>query len=214
MKQKHIIPIFPLSAVLFPYTLMPLHIFEDRYKELISDISASDGLFGIVYSSGNSFSQVGTLAKYQKTVKSYSDGSTDIITLGKERFHIDHVYEPSPYYTAKVTRVIDTECSNSTEMQDLAEKCIFALDKFVQEIGKAIDLSRLKHLDACELSFVLSATEMLDNHSKQQLLEMLSSRERLDSLLKLIWDRIAQQKAQNLLGAAGFASDQVKYLFN
>jgi Lon protease-like protein len=55
------IPIFPLPLVLMPYELLPLHIFEERYREMLIDIASSNNIFGINYFDGDAQTSVGTV---------------------------------------------------------------------------------------------------------------------------------------------------------
>ncbi|MGD9236544.1 MAG: LON peptidase substrate-binding domain-containing protein, partial [Desulfobacterales bacterium] len=74
MPSETIIPIFPLGLVLLPQMSLPLHIFEDRYKQMINACMANDGVFGIVYFSGKQFETRGCTARIVDILKRYDDG--------------------------------------------------------------------------------------------------------------------------------------------
>src|SRR5688572_4421021 len=103
MSETEIIPLFPLGLVLFPGMILPLHIFEERYKIMISDCLEEKKNFGIVYYTGDNFNMIGCTAKVIKIIKKYEDGRMDIMTEGSQRFHIVEMYEEKPYIEAKVT---------------------------------------------------------------------------------------------------------------
>jgi uncharacterized protein len=112
-----VIPVFPLNAVLLPGMAMPLHIFEPRYRQLVTDVQRGSGpaAFGIVAlrkgttlgrpGSGNAepqFVDVGTLAEILD-VTGYADGASDLLTVGSRRFRIRGlVTEGTPYLRARV----------------------------------------------------------------------------------------------------------------
>lgn len=82
------IPLFPLNIVVFPGETLRLHIFEERYKQMIHDIDLSKKNFGIPCILENKVSTIGTLMQLQEVVKKYDDGKMDIITQGIQPFHI------------------------------------------------------------------------------------------------------------------------------
>jgi|TARA_B110000116_G_scaffold264530_1_gene272485 Lon protease-like protein len=81
--------LFPLSLVSFPTKIVPLHIFEDRYKNLITDCVINKSEFGIVYQNNNSLAEFGCSMKVIEVVKKYSDGRMDVITKGKNIFKLN-----------------------------------------------------------------------------------------------------------------------------
>ena len=86
MTQTHKIPLFPLGLVMLPDMLLPLHIFEDRYKQMILECTGEDKPFGIVLFDGQSIRSVGCMARITKVIKRYDDGRMDIMTRGSQRF--------------------------------------------------------------------------------------------------------------------------------
>ncbi|WP_026809503.1 LON peptidase substrate-binding domain-containing protein [Arenibacter latericius] len=82
------LPMFPLESIFFPGELVHLHIFEDRYKELIRDVKEEDGVFGIpVYISGAI--ALGTEMKLEDIVATYEDGKLDVICSALRVFIIN-----------------------------------------------------------------------------------------------------------------------------
>ena len=77
------INLFPLSLVTFPTKIVPLHIFEERYKVLISECLNNKSEFGIVYQNNNTLAEYGCSMNVLEVVKKYPDGRMDIITKGK-----------------------------------------------------------------------------------------------------------------------------------
>ena len=82
------LPLFPLNLVLLPYELLPLHIFEPRYKKMVRDHIEKDKPFGIILNEGNVVCTKGCRVKVQKVYKKYSNGEYDILVRGVEQFKV------------------------------------------------------------------------------------------------------------------------------
>jgi Lon protease-like protein len=86
------LPIFPLDLVLLPSTPLPLHIFEDRYKEMIAECLENKQAFGVVRAKeDSSVAEMGCSAEILDVAKRYPDGRMDILTRGRERIEIMRV---------------------------------------------------------------------------------------------------------------------------
>jgi Lon protease-like protein len=83
MPVEIIIPLFPLGVVLLPEMILPLHIFEERYKTMIGQCLDQDEEFGIVYFNGKKMEEVGCTARILKVLKRYDDGRMDICHFGQ-----------------------------------------------------------------------------------------------------------------------------------
>lgn len=108
------IPLFPLNIVVFPGEKLNLHIFEPRYKQLITDCMANDGIFGIPPFLKEGVSAIGTEIKVLNIDKEYVAGELDIRTEGIGIFRIDEFYQKLPdkdYAGGKVSPIenIDDE---------------------------------------------------------------------------------------------------------
>ena len=82
------LPLFPLNLVLLPYELLPLHIFEPRYKKMVKDHIEQDKPFGIILNEDNVVCTKGCRVKVQKVYKKYSNGEYDILVKGVEQFKV------------------------------------------------------------------------------------------------------------------------------
>ena len=82
------IPLFPLNLVLLPYELLPLHIFEPRYKKMVKDHIEGKKPFGIILDEDNVVCTKGCRVKIQKVYKKYSNGEYDILVKGVEQFRV------------------------------------------------------------------------------------------------------------------------------
>ena len=82
------LPLFPLNLVLLPFELLPLHIFEPRYKKMVRDHIEDDKPFGIILNENNVVCTKGCRVKVQKVYKKYSNGEYDILVKGVEQFQV------------------------------------------------------------------------------------------------------------------------------
>jgi Lon protease-like protein len=101
-------PQFPLGTVLFPDMVLPLHVFEPRYRAMVAEVLANDGVFGVVLISrghevggGEQRTDLGTTAKVVKA-EQLSDGRWAIITVGVERFKVRKWLPDDPYPIADI----------------------------------------------------------------------------------------------------------------
>ena len=76
------IGLFPLGIVLLPTEQVPLHIFEDRYKELIDECLAEEREFGLVYADDDGLRPVGTLAAVTEVIERFDDGRLNVVVEG------------------------------------------------------------------------------------------------------------------------------------
>ena len=91
------LPLFPLQVVLLPGNGLPLHIFEDRYKEMIADVRRDHTEFGVVLASGEGMSGTGCTASIEQVMREYPDGRMDILTIGRRRFEITSISDERSY---------------------------------------------------------------------------------------------------------------------
>jgi Lon protease-like protein len=89
-----LLPLFPLGLVLVPGELLPLHIFEERYKRLIADCRETGGPFGIVLSREEGLAVVGCTARVGAVLEEFSDGRLNIVVRGGERFRLVELMPP------------------------------------------------------------------------------------------------------------------------
>ena len=80
------IGLFPLELVLLPSERVPLHIFEDRYKELIGECLAEDGEFGLILEDSDGLRQVGTATGVVELIDTFDDGRMNVLVEGRHRF--------------------------------------------------------------------------------------------------------------------------------
>jgi len=93
MSQNILIPMFPLNLLPLPGELVPLHIFEPRYKQLLQDAENHDIAFGIFFSHEINEKRIGSLIKLESVIKRYPTGESDIVVKCTDLFTMDHLYD-------------------------------------------------------------------------------------------------------------------------
>jgi Lon protease-like protein len=198
------IPLFPLpNLVLFPNIVVPLHIFEDRYKLMINACIDRDQTLGIVLlrsgaeeESGESIHRVGVAARVIE-VERLEDGRLNVLCEGESRFRIARFIQEKPYWIGSVHYFEDDERQRETEplYEQVAE-----LYRKVGELGRRVSGAERSELllpeSPVDLSFMVSYVLDLDSEEKQNLLEMTSTAGRLRVLVQHLSDTIQKLEQQ------------------
>src|SRR5262245_54352780 len=106
-----LIPLFPLPVVVFPRTRLPLHVFEERYKEMVGNAIRDESEFGVVLAKDDGIVNAGCTVKVEKVMEMYSDGRMDILTRGQRRFEIVALNEDKAYLQGEVRFFDDDDLS-------------------------------------------------------------------------------------------------------
>jgi Lon protease-like protein len=179
------IPLFPLNVVLMPGAPLPLHIFEERYKQMVNECLERENEFGMVFADESGTRQVGCTAKIVELVERYEDGRMLILVEGSRRFKLNNVLTGKPYYVGEIEYFQDEP---EEDVGPLAEECIALLERVVEaatEGSVGIEIEPPYR----NLSFAIAGRVEFEPEVRQQILELTSEQERL-------------QKVEELLGAA------------
>jgi Lon protease-like protein len=136
------IPLFPLDVVLFPGAALPLHIFEDRYKEMVAGCVDRDEPFGIVRAQIEGLAVIGCTAKIVKVLQRYPDGRLDILCEGGDRFEIELLDNSRAYLQAEIDDFLD-DVPASTRAE--REQCTGLHFEVMELIGAHDDRSTPLH---------------------------------------------------------------------
>jgi ATP-dependent Lon protease len=109
------LPLFPLQVVLLPDAELPLHIFEERYKEMIGEILRDKVEFGVVLASDQGIAGTGCTAIIDRVLREYPDGRLDILTKGRRRFEIMSLNEDRAFLRGAVEYFDDEELAGPSE---------------------------------------------------------------------------------------------------
>jgi Lon protease-like protein len=180
------IPLFPLGLVLLPKMSLPLHIFEERYKQMIAECLADDLPFGIAWFDGRAIRSVGCTARVTEVLSRYEDGRMDILTRGVKRFVTRRIVEEKAYMEAEVTFFDDEDTLEADDAADML-RTGRSLLQALADTGEPIDLPDRPDLkDPKRLSFAIAAMEGVTHAERQVFLEMTSSQERLKKSLEAL----------------------------
>jgi len=191
------IPLFPLGVVLFPEGLLPLHIFEERYKQMIGECIEQDREFGVVYYNGEEMRSKGCTTRVIRVLKRHPDGRMDILTQGERRFEVVALHEEKPYLESSVRFFDDEESEETHAMEDLAREGL-ALLMQVEDLGeKQISHDLGEQIGLKVASYLIASSDGFTAEEKQAFLEMTSTRDRLEKgvrSLRTILERIRLTK--------------------
>lgn len=203
------IPLFPLETVLFPYTALPLHIFEPRYREMVMHCLETDSPFGVVLiREGREVAdpevqvhEVGTLARIGR-LRRQPDGRLHLLALGEERFQIVRlIRHEAPYLKAHVRLWRDHEPFDWDTEQQYADA---VAQRFREFLHLALDAGGLR-VDDIELpnsptalSFAIAGTLQLEMPLRQYLLELQDARERL-RLVEQVLETLTQALTSTMM---------------
>lgn len=202
------IPLFPLPVVLFPGADLPLHIFEQRYRDMVADCLAGDRLFGLVHHDSDvqgpflgEPGRVGTLARITQH-EPFEDGRSMILVRGEHRITIREEHDLQHlYYEGTVVPYLDQGLPGSSALRrprehtlDLFHAVLRAMERPPDEVP-AFDLDQ-------DLSFQLAPMIQIDHQWQQSFLELRDEDyrlERLDAVFQAALDRV---------GGASSAADE------
>lgn len=190
------LPLFPLPVVLFPGMPMPLHIFEPRYRKLLADIRAGDNLFGLSYFDAGSADKdippaghVGCVAEVTET-QALPDGRSNVLAVGVIRYRVEaYIERGDPYLVVRANYFEDDEedeqalAAKSKEVAAMFMRVANAIRVINDERGNLPDISdTAPH----KLSFLVAAAMEIEVETKQELLELQATSERLNRLRDLL----------------------------
>jgi ATP-dependent Lon protease len=200
------LPIFPLPLVLMPYELLPLHIFEPRYRKMLKDIELRRNLFGVSYFEQQSdfdekppVGSIGCVAEVRQS-QTMPDERSNIVTFGLIRYRLlDYVDTGTPYFSAEV-QFFEDEPESKEILDPIADE-VFGLFERVAKAAFKLSGNRgrfpeVPRADPEQLSFLVAAAFNLDNDVKAQFIEMTSTSERL-TRLKAILEQAVEQMESN-----------------
>jgi Lon protease-like protein len=179
------IGLFPLPLALLPGERVPLHIFEERYRELIGECLVEERTFGLVLADDAGLSTVGTRAAVVEVLERFPDGRLNVVVEGTARFRLLELTSGRSFQTGRVAPVDDLDSEATDEERRAAAE---ALARVAQAAGG-------EPTPAGAGSFELAARVELEPRLKQQLLELRSERERLKLLERLLSEAAATLEA-------------------
>ena len=185
-----LLPVFPLGTVLYPGVVLPLHIFEERYRRLVRDLldqPAGPRSFGVVaIKEGREVGRDGVTALHEigctaelRRVEAYDDGRFDIIAVGVSRFRVVRVDASQPM-VGEVELLPDVSTDEAITLSARAVRMFGSYrEALLTAQGLLVDEPPELPDDPVELSYVIAASMLVDMSDKQELLATSTVDERL-----------------------------------
>lgn len=194
MTRIQALPLFPLNVVLFPGQLLPLHIFESRYRTMISECIAGELSFGVVLiREGRDVGEaatpfdVGTTARISR-VDRLSDGRMNILCAGDARFKIKSLSHDHPYLTGSVELwpwEPLAKAGAGPRAAQVKKLLTRYMRRLAQATGNTISLEEMPE-EAERLANLAAIALQVPNHEKQDLLSAATVGDLLDSCINLL----------------------------
>jgi Lon protease-like protein len=191
------LPLFPLPVVLFPDVPMSLHIFEPRYRQMLSDIRVGDRLFGLSYLEEEEHERreippldhVGCVAEVTE-IQALPDGRSNIVVLGLIRYRVEaYVDKGDPYLVGKLS-FFEDEAEDEEALRARTQEVVTLFMRIARSVRTINnDRSALVELPEDEpetLSFLVAAAVEMEVKARQEMLELRSTMERLRRLRDLL----------------------------
>jgi uncharacterized protein len=179
------LPLFPLQTVLYPGLPIPLHIFEDRYRQMFKRVLDGERRFGVVaivkgrdVDPGATYHPIGCVAEVA-AVERHADGRLDVVARGRSRFRIDGVTQAAPYIVAEVSTLPEA-AGEAAEQRSVKAGRLFTryVATLLRMAGEQVESFDIPD-DPVAASYLVAAGLQVDLADKQRLLTLPSAAERL-----------------------------------
>jgi Lon protease-like protein len=177
--EGHELPIFELPIAILPGELLPLHIFEERYKRMIGHCLETAEPFGIVFrdDEGNAH-RIGCTARVTEVLERFDDGRMNVVVAGEQPFKVLERYERTEFPAGEVAPIDHAE-ESADDDQEVGTATREAFAELVERVsGEEPNIGELESED----SYGIAARVELPAETKQALLELRSEPERLRML--------------------------------
>jgi len=194
--EELLLPLFPLNVVLLPQELLPLHIFEDRYKEMVGEClkakeaGAGNQEFGIVQVEGDKVHMIGCTARIVNVTRRYEDGRLNILTMGARRFEVLLTNEEQAYLQGGVD-FFDDEPGADTASERESLRAIELFRAALQGLHKSKEMPVHLPPPYRHLSFRIAGSLPLELSFKQDLLIARNESQRLRRVTEIMEQLIA-----------------------
>ena len=173
-------PLFPLGLVALPSELIPLHIFEDRYKTMVAHCRQEESEFGIVWMADDGLRPIGCACEIAEVLEELDDGRVNLIARGTRPFRIDARQDELPYPAGAVEFLDDREEDADPEAAERAHAAYADLVR--QATDRTLDPAEIGEMSA----YQMAATVEFGLDAKQGLLDLRSEAARLKLITRLL----------------------------
>jgi Lon protease-like protein len=189
--STQLLPLFPLHVVVFPRTHLPLHIFEERYKEMVGTAVRQNSEFGIVLAKDDGIVNAGCTVIVEKVLKTFPDGKMDVLTCGRRRFDVVMLDEEKDYLRGEVQFFDDDDANEPAPLE--AQHAALTQYKKLLESRVLQPPTPEPNLDDPQLSFQL-AQGLPDLDFLNTLLRARSEAQRLRELSEFLAQFVPRQR--------------------
>ena len=172
-------PLFPLDLVALPTEVVPLHIFEERFKTMIGECLDTESEFGIVWLSDDGLRPIGCAVEIAEVLERADDGRMNILTRGTRPFRIERRQEELAYPAGTVEFLEDRDEELDVRLLEAARRTYAELVE--QATDRAPDADELREMTA----YQMAATVDFGDDAKQGLLDLRSENARLRLVTRL-----------------------------
>lgn len=199
------LPIFPLPLVLMPFELLPLHIYEPRYQQMLKDIELRRNMFGVnLFEPTSEYDEkpkpgaIGCVAEIRQ-VQAMPEGRSNLLTFGLIRYRLmDYVEIGTPYFSAAV-HFFEDEPELEETLKPIADEVFVMFERVAKAAftlaGNRGRFPEVPRAEPEQLSFLIAAAFNLDNEVKAQFLEMTSTSERMSKLRGILEQAVTQMES-------------------
>ena len=197
-------PLFPLGLVLLPGEVIPLHIFEERYKAMIGECLDRGSEFGVVWMSDEGLREVGCSAEITQVLDRFEDGRLNVLVRGARPFELVRRIDDLPYPAGDVV-MLDDDAGYDGALAASARESYGDLVEQVTDERPAPD-------EVAELgAYGMAATIEFGADEKQELLELRSEDERLRRLSTLFSTTVKRYEEKARAGELAQSNGKVRF---
>jgi len=198
-------PLFPLGIVALPNELVPLHIFEDRYRTMIEECLERGTEFGIVWLSDDELKAVGCACEVERVLERLDDGRLNILVRGTRPFRLVERQDGLPYPAGTVEFLEDRDEAPDDEASQGAH------DAYAELVEQATDTPPEADELAVMSAYAMAATVDFGLEAKQGLLELRSENARLRQVLRLFRAALKQLEFAQRAQARAQSNGKVRF---
>src|SRR5829696_6017940 len=170
-------PLFPLGIVALPGEVIPLHIFEERYKAMIAD--CLDREFGIVWMADDGLRPIGCACEITEVLERMDDGRMNILTRGTRPFRVVERGDDHPYPVGRIQFLTDRD------EEEQADATAQAQDAYADLVERATDDRPAPDVLGAMSAYAMAATVEFGPEAKQGLLDLRSENARMRLVARL-----------------------------
>jgi Lon protease-like protein len=179
-ESREAFPLFPLQIVVLPEEVVPLHIFEERYRTMVDECLQEESEFGIVWMSDEGLKDVGCTVAITELLERADDGRMNILTRGSAPFRLVRRIDDMPYPAGDIELLEDSDDVGDPELVGRAR------ERYAELVERVTD-SRPEDEDLADMgAYAMAATVEFPPAAKQRLLELRSEDERLQAFGELL----------------------------